>query len=279
MIGIAQALSEAASSVERWYWEPALATCGVALLALLPTCGVWGWLDGRTVQGESVMAKPARFALSIGLYLLTTSAMFSCVRPEHRVEILPRATVWIMIIGSTVELSCIVLQAARARRSHFNRSTTGDAAIYATMGAFALLFIGGVLPLAWEIAHRPNENVAPLMVQAVVAGLVMTFLVGGGTGMLMSARGSALVNLPWLRVPLLGWYLSGGDIRIPHFFGIHAMQALPIIAAGAMIVKPAQAASLFAVGAAAYAILTAGLLYQVLGARRATKIKTRQELK
>ena len=278
MTDLAQAVSEAALSAESWYWQPALATCGAALLALVPVCGVWAWRDERTVHGESVSAKPARFALSIGVYMLTTSAMFSCVRPGHRGDFLPRATVWIMIIGSTVELACIVLQAARARRSHFNTSTSDDAAIYATMGVFALLFIGGVLPLAWEIARRPNAHVAPLMVQAVVAGLLATFVAGGGTGALMSARGGALVDLPRRRVPLLGWYLSGGDIRIPHFFGIHAMQALPFIAAGALRIKPARAAPLFAIGATAYAVVTAGMLYQVLGVRRATKIKTRQEL-
>jgi hypothetical protein len=31
-----------------------------------------------------------------------------------------------------------------------------------------------------------------------------------------------------LRVPLLGWYLDGQDIRIPHFLATHMMQLLPL---------------------------------------------------
>ena len=68
------------------------------------------------------------------------------------------------------------------------------------------------------------------------------------------------------------------EIIISHFSGIHVMQALTIIAAGAIIDKPAPA-SLFAIGAVAYAVLTASLLYRVLSVKRATEIETRQELK
>ena len=67
-------------------------------------------------------------------------------------------------------------------------------------------------------------------------------------------------------------------IRMPHLGGIHEIQALPIIAGGAMLVEPACAAMLFVIGAVPYAVGTAGLLYRALSVRRATQTKTRQEL-
>lgn len=254
-----------------WLPQPALAGYGAALLAMVPAGLVWARRDPRRVDGEPVALKPTRFALSIGAYMLTASATFALVRPERRSALPARATVWMMTSGSTVELACILLQAARARRSHFNDSTPGDAAIYATMGAFAVLFIGGVFPLAWEIARRPGGPVDRVNLQATVAGLLMTGLVGGGTGGLMSAKRRRAIGQQGRRLPLLGWYLSGGDLRVPHFLGIHAMQALPMIAAGAKIVSPRRAPLLFGVGAVAYGLLTAGLLYRALTAKPAAK--------
>lgn len=264
MTGVIVSVLREPLALLRWFPQRLLAGYGVALLALVPAGVIWAWRDTRNVDGEAVALKPTRFALSLGVYMLTASSLFSYVRPERRSALLPSAAVWMMIVGCTVELSCIVLQAARARRSHFNTSTRGDAAIYATMGGFAVLFVDAVLPLALEIAQRPDEHADPSMIQATVAGLVATFIVGGGTGALMSARSSHAIGREKARLPLFGWSMTGRDLRAPHFFGIHAMQALPMIAAGAAVVSRSKATQIFVVGALAYGMVTAGLLYQAL---------------
>ena len=62
-------------------------------------------------------------------------------------------------------------------------------------------------------------------------GLVLTFLLGGGLGGYMSAQPGHAVGPEGGHVPLFGWNRNGGDLRNAHFLGIHAEQALPIIAA------------------------------------------------
>ena len=105
-----------------------------------------------------------------------------------------------------------------------------------------------------------------------MAGLLATFIVGGETGALMSARSDHAIGREKARLSLFGWNATGGDVRAPHFFRIHAMQALPMIAAGANVLSPRRATSLFLAGTLAYGLLTAGLLYQALCGKPATKL-------
>ena len=109
------------------------------------------------------------------------------------------------------------------------------------------------------------------MARAIVIGLLMTGVFGGGTGALMSVRSRPEAQVPARRLPLLGWSMAGDDLRVPHFLGIHAMQAVPLIAAGAMVLDYRQATLLSAIGTVGYGAITAGLLFGALRVRPATK--------
>ncbi|WP_380780820.1 hypothetical protein [Sphingomonas sp. R86520] len=125
------------------------------MLALVPTGVLCAVLDARRVGRERASIKPTKFALSIAVYLLTVSWMLSYARPERMSSSLVQVSTWGLLIGATVELVCITVQAARGRRSHVNTATRNDAAIAGTMAVLAVLFIGMLLLLAWEIGQRP----------------------------------------------------------------------------------------------------------------------------
>ena len=61
-------------------------------------------------------------------------------------------------------------------------------------------------------------------------------------------------------LPFLGWKFYHGDLRIAHFFGMHAMQVLPLIGAW-FLAKKAWAVHLLAV---LYGALAVGILYWAL---------------
>jgi hypothetical protein len=68
-------------------------------------------------------------------------------------------------------------------------------------------------------------------------------------------------------VPLFGWNRLGGDLRIAHFLGIHAEQAIPMLAA-VTAKAPARARwALLVLGTAGYVAVTILVFSQALAGR------------
>jgi hypothetical protein len=172
----------------------------------------------------------------------------------------------IAMIG-VAEVSYIAFQAARGVASHFNESTPLEAALFHLMGIGAVLMTAGSLAIGILIARSGGQGLSPAFRRGVVAGLVLTFVLGAGAGAVIAVNGGHWVG--GVRsdaggLPIFGWARDGGDLRVAHFFGIHAMQVLPVFALAAERVAPRRAALLVAVFAVAYSALTPGVLAQAL---------------
>jgi hypothetical protein len=244
-----------------------LALYGLATLLLaLPVLALQA-VDPRTLQGVSVWLKPAKFLVSVGIFSLTAAWFWGYVRPERRESRALRWTARTLIASASFELLYIGLQAARGLDSHFNFSSPFHIVMYGLMGVAAVILVGTVLPLAWEIARRPRQGLSRDFVAAVTTGLLLTFLLGGGLGGYMSQMAGHSVGAEGGRLFFFGWNRSGGDLRIAHFLGIHAQQAIPLLAALAAGWSVQARWTALGVGTLAYLALTLAIFAQAVAGR------------
>ena len=229
-----------------------LAVFGALMLAaMLPAALAWG-LDERVLRGASVWIKPLKFMLSVAV-LAWTTAWFVGHLPQARRQGRGVRTVVALVTGAgTFEVGYITLQAALGQASHYNVGDPLHATMYTLMGVGAVLLAGSQPLLAALLWRWPDHQRPPVLRLAVIAGLVLAFVLGGGVGMVLSGQlPSAAPGLP-----LLGWHLRG-DLRPAHFMGMHAAQALPL--AAAWLARHGLGRRWLAAAAAAYVLAVLGL--------------------
>lgn len=248
--------------------HPLLTRYGLAMLALGGVAMLLQLADPRTLaSGVGIWVKPAKFFVSVGVFALTAAWFFAYVRPERRNSPLMRGTVAALIASGTFELAYIVFQAAQGLESHFNTGTPFHATMYALMGLGAVILTATTLPMAWEIARRPAPGLQRSFVAAVAIGLVLTFALGATFGGYMSSQTGHAVGQVGGSVPLFGWNRLGGDLRIAHFLGIHAEQAIPLLAAATATLSAAPRWATVLAGSAIYTALTLALFFQAVAGR------------
>jgi hypothetical protein len=204
-------------------------TAGVAVIGL--------FIDGRMITGLPLWDKPLKFAISVGIYALTFGWLFGQLRRGRRTAWWA-GTVAAVFLG--IEMVIIAGQALRFTTSHFNKSTPFDAALWSVMGSSIAVVWVATLVIAVVLFANPGPD--PARNLAIRAGTVIS-LIGMLLGFLMTIPSTAQIQSkdgivgahtvgsadggPGL--PLLGWSTVGGDLRIPHFVGMHALQLLPLL--------------------------------------------------
>jgi hypothetical protein len=193
-------------------------------------CSLLPFVDDRLLQGVSVWEKPAKFFLSLGVHFATVAWALSLLDVGLRQSRGLRWAVRLMASAAVMELVYIVVQAARDQASHFNTGTPVMAALYAIMGlgALTLTFTAGYVGFRiWR--NREGD----LWREAAGVGLMLGSILGTLTAGYMSSQtghhvGGALSDATGL--PFFHWSTTGGDLRVAHFIGLHAMQVLPLAA-------------------------------------------------
>lgn len=205
-----------------------MAACALVFLVLF-------FVDGRQLDGLSLWAKPLKFAISLAIYSFTWAWLLQL---QHRA----RRTSWwtgtALAVAGLGEIAIIVLQAARGHRSHFNQSTELDGNLWKLMGiTIGVLMVANIVGAILVALERQADRVSTWTVR--IGLLISTLGIAAGAFMLGPKPGQNLdlavgahsVGLPdgGPGLPLLGWSTVGGDLRIPHFVGMHALQLLPLL--------------------------------------------------
>jgi len=205
----------------------------VVLLVVVPLRLV----DPTLIAGIPAWDKPIKFSIAFLAFGPTMLWIYSRVKVGRVGRIGLELVGWSMV----VEITLIVMQAARGVMSHFNYSTPFDATVFSLMAAFTGVFALAALIIGVVIARRRLDGLiglaitlsVPIMTLGAIQGFSMTapkpgqvaagrLIVGGHT------IGASQVPGPGL--PFLGWSTEHGDLRIAHFVGLHVLQILPLFA-------------------------------------------------
>ena len=236
----------------------------VAMAVLTPVLAVLAVVDDRVLLGAPLWFKPLKFAISLALYAATLAWMLGQLR-ERTLQ----RTGWIVTAAAAIEMAVIVGQAAVGNRSHYNMDTPLSAALWGTMGVTIVVLWLATLAVALRFLREPGRDRAATT--AIRLGLVVA-LIGLAEGFLMATAATHTVGAPdgGPGLPLLGWSTVGGDLRIAHFIGMHALQGLPLFAAALAVghrFDEITRVRLVQVAAAAWTGLVVLLTWQALRAQ------------
>ena len=263
-----------------WSWHRPLMIF-VGLMAVLIAVAALGLLmDDRVLGGAPVWLKPFKFAVSFVIYGATIAWIISRMPDRRR-------WAWILgtvIVGAAViEMVIIVGQAARGMHSHFNVGTTLNAALWSTMGfVIIVLWLATLVIAAFSARRQFGDRPFTLAIRfgllVALIGMALGFLMTVPTADQQQAIANGLTSLAGAHsvgvadggpgLPVTAWSTTGGDLRVPHFVGMHALQALPLLAwllaLPRLRLDERTRSRLVTTGAAGYLGLVGLLLWQAL---------------
>lgn len=204
------------------------------LLALVPVTLVAGAMDDRLINDISVWVKPMKFHVSTAIHLITLGLLVRFLPDRTRKAGWLSAIAFVSAGAAILEILIITVQAARGVASHFNNDTMIDALIYALMGVGVMLVVLPAPVLGGRfLAAKTSDRLGPgLKLGAglgLTLGFILTLVIAGYMSMQPTGHWVDAPHTDLGGVPIVGWSRQGGDLRVPHFFATHLMQALPIL--------------------------------------------------
>ncbi|MDT9692869.1 hypothetical protein Q5762_32030 [Streptomyces sp. P9(2023)] len=209
----------------------------MALLAVVSFGGLI--FDDRILVGVPIWTKPFKFSVSLIAYCMTLAWMLTLLPRRRRLAWWAGTVVAVTGLG---EMVLITTQVIRGTQSHFNHETPFDAALFQVMGAMIVILwlaalVLAILLLRARILDRATAWAVRLGSLIALAGAAIGFVMTQPTAeQRASGDDAAITGAHSVGVPdggptmaVTGWSTTGGDLRVAHFFGMHALQVIPLL--------------------------------------------------
>ena len=226
-----------------WRSSPPLTAVGILMLVVAIPSLAGVFIDPRVITGAPAWLKPFKFAISTAIYSLTLAWVFGWLTDWPRMR---RIVGWTTAIVFVLEVGIIDMQAARGATSHFNVSTPLSQVLFMVMGT--AIFIQTLVSvsvavalwrqrfrdrtLGWALRFGMALTIAGAFVGPLMTRPTSQQLADVRAGERMTTVGAHTVGARdgGAGLPLTGWSREYGDLRVPHFIGLHGLQALAIAA-------------------------------------------------
>ena len=247
--------------------EPVLMVFGTVLAAMMVPAFFSYLVEIRTFNGINLWIKPLKFMSSAAIFLFTLALFMPFLDKADRAKRSVNVAVWIISVFLLLEILYITFRASRAEASHFNRDSVLAIVLYAWMGITILISTVLTGWIGWLILKGKDAIARPNLRYAVGVGLVVGTALGSLTAIYMSqgtghwvggVRNDSGGSL------FFGWSRTGGDLRVAHFIGLHAMQGIPLIGWLVSRVSTAAVKSAVTVSAVLWVLVTAATFAQAL---------------
>ncbi|MEV4245685.1 hypothetical protein AB0J63_20000 [Streptosporangium canum] len=230
------------TALRAWHRPLMVSTSLLTGLVLVAVVGLV--LDDRMLLNESVWVKPLKFGSAFAVYTATLAWLLSKLHKARRL-------VWWLgtafAVAGILDVGVIAFAAARGTFSHFNYSTDplsqAQMAIlsYGVPVLFLANLIIAILVLFQSTGDRAMTRALRAGLGLATAGMTVPIVLGGFVGLAArtgtSAGGDPVKLLGGHGIgdpdgngmPLTNWSITGGDLRVPHFVGMHGIHVLLVL--------------------------------------------------
>ncbi len=188
-------------------------------------CLIAAQIDEVQILGISRWIKPMKFFFSVWIMVWTMGWLMYYLKAIHSVKICS----WLITIFMFIENFIISIQSFRGVTSHFNNTTAPNIILFAIMGIAILLFTFTIVYVTILFFLQKEFSISGAYLWGIRFGILLFLFFSVEGGMMLSNAGhtvGAADGGPGL--PLVNWSTKYGDLRIAHFFGMHALQIIPL---------------------------------------------------